>query len=546
MAAGSVLPLLQSVIKVDSNGWSIDSATNSAGASLTHDKNNIPGLTLSAPSVGINGRPVANDTTALLNLSNGIPGTVAMVATPWPYFASGEWFAWNGTQGTLSEFVTGLQTASMPVTGTASYSSKGGVQGYALKSNNVAVLTGDASLTANFSTAKVSGTLTNMNSVDTNRASAAWNDVSLSGNIASGSANFTGTTTTTSAPGTAFAVKAGATGTVNGNFYGPNAEDVGAVWTIGDGATTAFGTVGGTQAAPSIGNPSAPGAGAPVDRLGPYYATTGGPTFDQTGSSWTAGNFRAVQTALQFAMAGVTGMPTPSNITIQIFCSTDCRSGPSSYSVLAASGVFLQVASNGNYSAPQSITHTYGDGSSDTLKTSGLSYVSFGFWDKTGMDFGAISNAGTYMFGFETPLSAMPTTGTAHYSGTGAVSGMAVVPGAPLALPALSGNAAFDANFSTGQVTGSFTGMKATAGLTTLPWNDVSVTASIAAGTNTFTGTTGAASAPANAYALKSTATGQVTGGFYGPAANEIGAVWTLSNGDGTGAAIGTVGGRRQ
>ena len=65
-------------------------------------------------------------------------------------------------------------------------------------------------------------------------------------------------------------------------------------------------------------------------------------------------------------------------------------------------------------------------------------------------------------------------------------------------------------------------------------------------GTNSFSGSTGAATAPAGTYTLKGTANGHIDGAFYGPNANELGAVWTLSNGDGTGAAIGVVGGTKQ
>ena len=75
-----------------------------------------------------------------------------------------------------------------------------------------------------------------------------------------------------------------------------------------------------------------------------------------------------------------------------------------------------------------------------------------------------------------------------------------------------------------------------------LPWNDISITAGIAAGTNKFTGTTAvtsAPSAPAGNFILKDSATGSINGGFYGPAAQNIGAIWTLS--DGTTSAVGGV-----
>jgi hypothetical protein len=75
------------------------------------------------------------------------------------------------------------------------------------------------------------------------------------------------------------------------------------------------------------------------------------------------------------------------------------------------------------------------------------------------------------------------------------------------------------------------------------PWNDVSVNASIAAGTNKFTGTTAVTSVPEGMFSLNSSATGSINGAFYGPAAENLGAVWTLS--DGKNSAIGAVSGNR-
>jgi len=71
------------------------------------------------------------------------------------------------------------------------------------------------------------------------------------------------------------------------------------------------------------------------------------------------------------------------------------------------------------------------------------------------------------------------------------------------------------------------------------PWNDVSVAGTIAMGTNKFSGTTAATSSPGTPMSLSASATGHIDGAFYGPAAQNLGAVWSLS--DGTGSALGTV-----
>ncbi len=141
----------------------------------------------------------------------------------------------------------------------------------------------------------------------------------------------------------------------------------------------------------------------------------------------------------------------------------------------------------------------------------------------------------------------IPTSGTATYSQTGGVGGTTFAPsGNGVVAATVSGDANLTANFATGAVTGSFTNMSAYNTGTFTPWNDVSVNASIAAGTNQFSGSTATTSAPGGNFALKGNAAGHINGSFYGPNANELGAVWTLSNGDGTGSAIGVIGARKQ
>jgi hypothetical protein len=71
----------------------------------------------------------------------------------------------------------------------------------------------------------------------------AWNDVSIAAAIAGGSNRFSGATAVTSTPSTASALSSSATGRIDGAFYGPGAENLGAVWTLHDGAASALGTV---------------------------------------------------------------------------------------------------------------------------------------------------------------------------------------------------------------------------------------------------------------------------------------------------------------
>jgi hypothetical protein len=176
------------------------------------------------------------------------------------------------------------------------------------------------------------------------------------------------------------------------------------------------------------------------------------------------------------------------------------------------------------------------------LAVSNLSYTIFGAWEvdqsvtasRIPYDFRA--HVGAFVSGYETPASAMPQSGTAAYSGTGNVAGLLLEylsDGGITKLP-IQGDAAFTANFGTGAVIGNFKNMVAG----TTPWNDISVSAAIAAGSSRFSGTITAAPVAqpvAPSYVgriqLSGSSKGNIDGSFYGPSANELGAVWSIKDG---------------
>ncbi len=151
----------------------------------------------------------------------------------------------------------------------------------------------------------------------------------------------------------------------------------------------------------------------------------------------------------------------------------------------------------------------------------------------------------SFVTGYRTLADAVPTSGTANFEGPSSVVGSVLIEGADntAGLGFLLGDASFVVDFAAGTVEGAFTNMTAT-GLdgAASNWNDVSVEASLssAGGVSTLSGTTGASSAPGTPFALGGTAGGHINGGLFGPSAEELGAVWSLS--DGNGAALGTVG----
>jgi hypothetical protein len=132
--------------------------------------------------------------------------------------------------------VSGYQTpvSGVPTSGAASYlgtgTSSGGVTGMVVNQFGVGTLTGNVAASVNFATGLVSGTLTNMN-VNTGVV-VPWNNVSLSGSLSG--ATISGSTAVTSSPAGDLSLGASATGTFNGALYGPNGQELGAVWSLHD------------------------------------------------------------------------------------------------------------------------------------------------------------------------------------------------------------------------------------------------------------------------------------------------------------------------
>jgi hypothetical protein len=182
-----------------------------------------------------------------------------------------------------------------------------------------------------------------------------------------------------------------------------------------------------------------------------------------------------------------------------------------------------------------------------------LDWTRVGYWSTGGVwDYheSPLTHRGVFVTGYETPAGAMPTTGTATYSGSaqGSVYYPALGSGELLCKCGetfVQGNASFTANFGTRNLTGSLTNMTVehpwddTAGR--VPWMDVAFSSSIVG--NHFNGTTWVTAAGQSHVPLGLNATGTVVGKFFGPSAQEAGAVWTLF--DGTNSAIGTLTGKR-
>jgi hypothetical protein len=233
--------------------------------------------------------------------------------------------------------------------------------------------------------------------------------------------------------------------------------------------------------------------------------------------------FPLIITSLQRTATGLSPTPADPAATLTVFSSSSVSAN--SELKIPSLGVDQQICEGGRQCA-----------SFNSLN--GLSYAVMGSWTQgpSANSPNAFSDS-QFVFGYETPQAAMPTSRTAMFMGQNSVSANVYkAVGTEIQTGGVGGNASISVDFGSGAINGSFTNMMVTP---TEHWNDVSVTANIATGSNRFNGTTAAASAPGTPMSLLGSAVGKINGAFYGPAAQNLGAVWSLS--DGTGSALGIV-----
>jgi hypothetical protein len=192
------------------------------------------------------------------------------------------------------------------------------------------------------------------------------------------------------------------------------------------------------------------------------------------------------------------------------------------------------------YGCPQVLFGSVGDKSMgvdmDAAAASDLNWTTYGTWWANDHATGTATQ-GAFVTGYKTPDGSVPTMGTATYNGAtvGQVYSAINIP--IVGAVELSGDVTLQANFANGSIAGNLTNMYVGG---SVPWNSVSLVGAISGGVNYFSGTTAAASAPAGYWSMDSLATGAFTGMFFGPSAEELGAVWTLQDGSRT--AIGAFG----
>jgi len=172
-----------------------------------------------------------------------------------------------------------------------------------------------------------------------------------------------------------------------------------------------------------------------------------------------------------------------------------------------------------------------------------LNYAILGQWSVARTKYGPDTNAAYFMIGFQTPLESMPTTGAAVYRGFGDVNGTVLIQDGQTGT--LTGNGLLVANFAKDTVTGVLSDIRViaaatgTTNLQAFAWDTVSLSGTISG--DLISGTTSVIGNPGNSVSLAKSSKGTISGGFYGPTANEVALIWTLHDGKGSNA-VGTFG----
>jgi hypothetical protein len=196
------------------------------------------------------------------------------------------------------------------------------------------------------------------------------------------------------------------------------------------------------------------------------------------------------------------------------------------------------------------------DGNEIRMFTRELNYTVLSAWAVSSPSSSSNGYSGFGFSGYQTPASAVPTSGTATYASTGSngflgggVAGFVFVPSGPSTETGeLKGQASVSVNFQAGTVAGAFTNMTAFIEgdmPAPTPWNDVTLAGTLSGAA--MKGTTAAATSPSNDLSLGGGAKGTFTGALFGPHGEEMGMGWNLYDPTGNGkAAIGTLGATKQ
>jgi C-lobe and N-lobe beta barrels of Tf-binding protein B len=242
-APNTIFPLLQVAVGPQFSG---DASTTSQGATVNLDgATGRLGLTLNNESLQV------IDVTVTADRLNAVGMTVYGVPIPDGRYLQthrraldhalyGYWLIFRFRDGGYFDALNGgawlggyVATGTVATTGMKTYS--GSVDGiYDEEPGYPALLVGDVQVSVDFSTRVVTGTLTKLGLGSDNYIHGPLNDFAFSAILDQPGNTFTAPVRVTTPPGTSSAFSTDASGVISGRLFGPNANEVGAVWTLSD------------------------------------------------------------------------------------------------------------------------------------------------------------------------------------------------------------------------------------------------------------------------------------------------------------------------
>lgn len=193
-----------------------------------------------------------NNVQVIFNNSGGVTVNAdhefAIAGTNLEYALIGAWantFSSNDSLRAFGVFFTGFRTPVGSIPG-GSANFAGESSGLVITGANspdqyvLGTVEGNVAFNVNFATGAISGNMTNM-VLDNGTVTSPWNNVAFSANMIGGTSTFTGTTNTTTSTSGPLGLVAGSTGFVDGGFFGPNAEEAAAVWSLYNDNVSALG-----------------------------------------------------------------------------------------------------------------------------------------------------------------------------------------------------------------------------------------------------------------------------------------------------------------
>ena len=254
--ASLAFPVLQSTLALSNGSLTADPATMNAGSSFdfAYCSGCRETFALSVPALGLSH--------VLLNTYADTPFSAYEDSRPifveegtWGYgdlssLKFGYWQIGTPFPTNYAAYAYGFEApaASLQTSGSLSYSGRtiGRVFYRAAGGTGEIGYVGgtQATLTIDFEAGTVTGQIIGLRASDGVNEGEPWNSVTFSGTIEKGTNRITGTTTSSSTSGSAFALKASATGTFAARLYGPGGGELGLVGSLYDGETAALAAMG--------------------------------------------------------------------------------------------------------------------------------------------------------------------------------------------------------------------------------------------------------------------------------------------------------------